>query len=125
MIRNTLILLSILLFSSCKKENIDYRDSFIGNYRCHETGSTWSLDTIYARYDTIVEIDITKSGDSSINILDVTVKINAAGIIEAGLYSVPNYHGFGGYFKNDSIFLDTFRGGLGGGTTLNYKGKKV
>ena len=103
------ILLSLLLIG-CKKENNvipDYRDKFIGDYKCSKTGVYHCGDSTFY-YDTTVIIAITKANDSLINILDVALKINANGEFGGGLYPVPAYHGFGGYLINDSVFFNTY-----------------
>lgn len=121
------ILLLLLLFISCKKENIetpDYRDKFVGDYQCNKTGIYHCGDSTFY-YDTTVIVTITKENDSLINILDAALKINTNGEFGGGLYPDSAYHGFGGYFINDSIFFNTYQGGLGCFTSLNYKGKKI
>ncbi len=122
-----LIVLLLLLFISCNKENnetLDYRDKFIGDYRCNKTGNYHCGDSTYY-YGTTEIVTITKANDSLINILDAILKINTNGNFGGGLYPDSAYHGFEGYFINDSIFFNTYQGGLGCFTSLNYKGKKI
>ena len=122
------LFLFFLILAACRKDVVDntkdYRETFIGNYTCHVTGAYGCmLDTNIIRYDTIVLVNITKYGDSSIFILNAILKINNNGEFGGGLYPGPAYHGFGGYFINDSIFFTTYQGGLGCHTILNYNGK--
>lgn len=122
-----LIVLLQLLFIGCNKENNDipdYRDKFIGKYQCNKTGNYHCGDSTYY-YDTTVIVTITKENDSLINILNAALKINTNGEFGGGLYPDSAYHGFGGYFISDSVFFNTYEGGLGCFTSLNYKGKKI
>jgi len=122
-----LIVLLLLLFIGCDKENNkipDYRDKFVGDYQCNKTGNYHCGDSTFY-YDTTVIVTITKENDSLINILDVALRINTNGEFGGGLYPDSAYHGFGGYFIIDSIFFNTYQGGLGCFTSFNYKGKKI
>jgi hypothetical protein len=98
--------------------------NLIGKYQCNKTGNYHYGDSTYY-FDTTVIVTITKENDSFINILDATLKINTNGEFGGGLYSDSAYHGFGGYFINDSVFFNTYQGGLCCFTSLNYKGKKI
>lgn len=122
-----LILLLLPVLSSCIKESKeipDYRDKFIGTYNCDKTGSYHCGDSTFY-YDTTMIVTITKENDSLINILDAVLNINSIGEFGGGIYPDSSYHGFGGYIVNDSIFFNTFQGGLGCFTSLNYIGKKL
>ncbi len=124
---NLLLVSLLLLLISCDKETNeipDYRDKFVGVYQCNKTGNYHCGDSTYY-YDTTEIVTITKENDSLINILDATLKINTNGEFGGGLYPDSAYHGFGGYFINDSINFNTYQGGLGCFTSLNYKGKKI
>jgi len=123
--KNILILFVIIFcFASCHKDDDnDYRNKFIGNYKCNKTGVFQCYNNT-ANFDTIVIVSVKKAGDSSIYILDATLKINTLGEFGGGLYPDSAYHGFGGFFSNDSIFFNTYQVGLGCFTSLDYKGEK-
>ena len=130
--RNILILFTILSLSCCEKDKdkTDYRNKYIGNYKCYGTGYFFSggyfgIPYTTTKDDTSVVVNITKSGDSLINILDAQLKLYNNGEFGGGLYPSPNYHGFYGHFNNDSIYFSTYQGGLGTGRILNYKGEKL
>lgn len=111
----------------CNKENNDtpdYRDKFVGDYQCNKTGFYHCGDSTFY-FDTNLIVTIYKENDSLINIMDATLKIKINGEFGGDLYPSPGYHGFGGFFVNDSIFFSTHQGGLGCFTKLNYKGKKI
>ena len=123
----SLIVLLLLIFMGCNKENNDapdYRDKFVGDYQCNKTGYYHCGDSTFY-FDTTLIVTICKENDSLINILDATLKINTNGEFGGGLYPDSVYHGFGGFFVNDSIYFNTYQGGLGCFTSLNYKGKKI
>ncbi|MDD2622090.1 MAG: hypothetical protein WC142_07045 [Bacteroidales bacterium] len=125
-----LCILSFLI--SCNKESKDYRDEFVGNYLCHQTGGCYTLDTTYPKIDTTLLVTVTKVEDSLITILNVTLKLNPIsgtfGVDENGyVIEYPGgsgYRIFKGYFSNDSIVFHTFGGGHGGGCNYDYKGIK-
>lgn len=128
----TQLVLLLLFCSSCKKPNkecnngtSDYRDKFVGNYQCSKTGVYHCGDSTFYHDTTTIIVTITKENDSLIHILDAILKINANGEFGGGLYPDTSYHGFGGYFINDSIFFDTYQGGLGCFTSFSYKGKRM
>ncbi len=130
--KNVALILVVLLLIGCNKENgenqvptDDYRDKFIGSYQCTKTGVYHCGDSIYHYEPVDLVVTVTKKHDSLINILDAVLKINKNGEF-GGLYpdSAPDYHGFGGYFINDSIFFNTHQGGLGCFTAFDYEGKK-
>jgi hypothetical protein len=116
-----------LILAVCSKDVVDnlkdYREKFSGNYTCHMTGAySCLLDTNIIRYDSNIIVNVSKCDDSSIIILDIAIKIEADGNFSSSV-PVLNYHGIGGYFINDSLIFNTFQGGLGCNTILNYNRK--
>ncbi|NVN96121.1 MAG: hypothetical protein HXX18_12660 [Bacteroidetes bacterium] len=122
------LLLIFLILVACRKDVVDntkdYREKFTGNYICRMTGAYGCmLDTNIIRYDSIVNVNISKCDDSAIKILDVAIKIEVDGNFSTTI-PVLNYRGIGGYFIKDSIIFNTYQGGLGCHTILDYIGKK-
>ncbi len=122
-----IILLPLIIINCCNdnKDIPDYRDKYIGDYQCNRTGGYFCGDIVSYYNDTTLIIAITPNKDSLINILDATLKINANGEFNSGLSPNSKYHGFGGYIINDSIFFNTYQGGLGCFVSFSYKGKKM
>jgi hypothetical protein len=120
------MVLTLLLMSRCDKDSNtpDYRDKYLGSYNCTKTGNYHCGDSNYYYYDTTEIVFVTKTGDSLINILDASVKIDSNGEFGKGLYPDPNYHLFSGHFIDDSIFFGLQQGPLGCFTRFNYKGIK-
>ena len=121
-----IIVLVLLFMLCCNKDNNtqDYRNKFLGSYYCTKTGNYYCGDSTY-HYDTTEVINVTKSSDSLINILEATLKLDLNGEFGGGLYPDPHYHLFDGYFKDDSIIFGLQDGLLGCFTRLNYKGIKL
>ncbi|MEJ5265647.1 MAG: hypothetical protein WHT29_10055 [Bacteroidales bacterium] len=124
----SIFIVVIIFFISCYKNDgditTDYRDKYIGSYNCHKVGSFW-CNSSSIPIDTMEIIDIIKNEDSSIIILNEKLKISIDGKFGGRSHPTPNYRIFDGYFTDDSIYFDTYQGGLGCFTTLNYKGKKI
>lgn len=121
-----LILFTIISISCCERFNceVDYRDDFIGTYQCSKEGQYHCGDsTIFI--DSIEVVNITKERDSMINIIDAILFIDESGGFGGGLYPDSAYHGFAGQIVGDSIFFNTYQGGLGCFTSLKYKGYKL
>jgi hypothetical protein len=106
-----------------QKEISDYRDKYLGEYWCRQTGMYHCGDST-AYYDTVVWVTVRKSGDSMIHLLNASIKLAANDTFGGGFYPDPAYHGIGGHFDADSVYFVTYKGGLGCGKLLTYEGKK-
>ncbi|MBP6335479.1 MAG: hypothetical protein KA444_08405 [Bacteroidia bacterium] len=125
-------LLTILVSTSCKKENAedvneDYRTAYAGNYSCQKLCTFWSIsqpqtDTSFNGSSSI-SIRIDPSTPNRIIVDSDTIAIDSSGSFN-GHYDPPAYNNYSIQITGDSIYLNTFSGGLGGGTTCNSKGKR-
>lgn len=87
-------ILLLLAFISCEK-TADYRDTYIGNYRCFflKTLIVWNsetdeshVDTLYFSNDTIIQIQKAEN-TNEIVFLDWNLRININGVIDSGYCS--------------------------------------
>lgn len=125
--KSGLLVAILFLVVGCNKEPLaDYRDYYTGTYVCDKSGyDLVNGDSTYNYYfDTVLPISVTKVNDSLIQILDATLKVDINGEFGGGLYPDPLYHSFQGYFVNDSIYFNTYQGGMGCFISFEYKGKK-
>ncbi|HOS17379.1 MAG TPA: hypothetical protein PKX15_10250 [Bacteroidales bacterium] len=109
------------------KKPVDYRDKWCGNYLCLKKQTSCSIDTACSTIESTEMINVSKVKDSLIKILNVTVKFNL-GTKNFGGSDYPdpesNYRVFQGHFSGDSIYISTYQGGLGFGTSCSYQGEK-
>ena len=129
------IIFLVMLFTACIekepepiiKKPVDYRDKWCGNYLCLKKQTSCSIDTACSTIESTEMINVSKVKDSLIKILNVTVKFNL-GTKNFGGSDYPdpesNYRVFQGHFSGDSIYISTYQGGLGFGTSCSYQGEK-
>ncbi len=121
--------LLVISFFSCKKDEKapDYRQPYIGTYSCLKTVYESPSNTTDS---TMVSIDVAMVGDSMIRLLGEEVRVSASGQIgvdatgSCNFYNLPAYRLFCGNFNPDSMYLQTWVGGLGTFTQTHYFGKK-
>lgn len=113
-----LYIICIFFISSCTWDGIDFRDQFTGNYNGIQTCTFWQLSQPSSTTTNNVTIEVKKDSETENGIIinGDTIQIN-----ESGSYSIfqGSSYGYSVQFKNDSLFIDTHSGGLGGGTYCN------
>ena len=126
--------ISILLLNACKKENsnlvpeIDFRQEFEGQYACNKLCTYWTLsqpqiDTLYNDTATLV-VTIDPSDPNKLIVGIDTIQIGSSGTY-SGFNNPIGYKNYSIEFRSDSVFLSTFQGGLGGGTTCSTTGVRA
>jgi hypothetical protein len=106
---------------------IDYRDAFTGTYYCHRLCTFWSIsqpqtDTVFNGYINITVSKLKGSANKLIVHKD-TIPVDSSGSF-SGFYEPPGFKNYYINFRSDSLFLNTFSGGLGGGTSCKVTGHK-
>lgn len=128
--RRLFFLMMPILLSSCEGEDIvdnptvDYRDGFVGNYSGWRYSSNWQMgQPTVVTYDGPDTYTVVAVGDSfiSLNGSD-SIPISPSGeFIQfsggSSFYSVI-------FVAPDSLKVTNNSGGLGGGGTTNFRGKK-
>jgi hypothetical protein len=130
------LILLLLLFFSCNKETEDYRDDFVGKYKCHylktltvynsESGESY-IDTINYSYDTIIQIQKAEN-NTEINFLDWNLRIQENGSIVTGYCIISDCMDCNTYplvFSSDSIHYFTQCGGHGSFFIYDLFGVKI
>lgn len=137
---NFILLLFVLVlgFIACEKEKlttsgggsttlIDYRDKYVGNYKCHKICTFWTLSQpqIDTTFNDTLSLEVKKHPVYSNKIIVGTdeIPMDTSGYY-TGYYNPSNYKNYAISFYNDSISISTFNGGLGGGTSCNTKGHR-
>ena len=122
-------LFSLFFIGCIEEENQNNnQNSYVGNYLCQKTENEYDMDSIYPTVTSTETVSITKVTDSLIGILDAKVKFNPqTKIFGSGWYPDPesDYRVLYGWFSNDSLYIETYKGGLAAGVNCNYKGKKI
>ncbi len=125
-------LFSLALWVACDKDpnpTTDNRDSYVGQYKLHQTGVIFS-GTDGLPVDTMIVVTVAKSGDANITLLDADIKVNSEGRFGAFntgdcvINPVSNYNVFCGYFKQDSLVFETYKGTATNGSQFMFKGIK-
>lgn len=110
-----------LLISSCRKDKVPH--PFAGTYDCTVGHLSWSLNGGYSNTSEQKEIEILLDGDS---VEVFGVKIHEDDIVYGeSHFSGYSYNYMNFRFEKDSIYISTFSGGMGGGTTTSYRGRKL
>ncbi len=111
----------VLLLTSCVKDKIEH--PFAGTYDCTVTHSYWDMTGANSSSSEQKKIEVLSSEDS---IEVVGVKIHEDEI-EYGksFFFGYSYNHMNFRFEKDSIYISTFSGGLGGGSTVSYAGRKI
>ena len=111
----------ILLLSSCTKEQVEH--PFAGDYACNVTHSYTDMTGANSSSIDQETIDVILSQDS-IEVFGVKLHEDDVEYGQPFFYgSSYNYMSF--HFENDSIYMSSFSGGLGGGSTTTYAGRKI
>ncbi|MBP7102667.1 MAG: hypothetical protein KBA86_05405 [Bacteroidales bacterium] len=113
----------IIFFFSCEK---DYLNEYVGDFLCQKIENEYDRDSIYPTVISNETVSITKVNDSLIGILGAKVKFNPQTKTFGGWYpdAETNYRVLYGWFSNDSIYIETSKGGLAAGIDCYYKGIK-
>lgn len=119
-------LVSLLFISSCNKD--DHRDKYIGEWYFKVKISEVNTDSIGYFFDTTYyylgnidyatsdnEIEINYSNNSS-----VSLEVDQNG----ELSNFPTHYCYGSFVRLDSIYIDFYWGGQGGGTSHIIAGNK-
>lgn len=115
----TLILLSIFL-ASCVSDKLEH--PFAGTYDCEVTHHYWDINGS-SSYST-------EQKDLFVSLKNDSIEILGYKIAQDELqYGQSYFFGFSYNhttirFEQDSVFISSFSGGLGGGTSTSYKGRK-
>ena len=130
--------ISLMLFEACLKDKamvqpdssvpvVDYRDAYIGTYHGKRLCTYWTISQpqVDTPFNGAINISVTKHPDliNSLIVESDTIPIDSAGTY-SGFYQPQGYHNYSIAFRNDSVLISNFAGGLGGGTTCNTVGKK-
>lgn len=116
------IIFLLFLFACKREENFKYE----GTYSVKKYCTFFALNQgTTVTCDTVLDIEI-QSGSfkNQYIVLGYKIKVDNNGSFTAVPYEVGGYKFFSVSFINDSIAISTFDGGLGGGTTCNYNGRK-
>lgn len=125
------VMLAFISLISCKKDSgsftpipLDLRNNWIGSYFCNRENTFWMMGQ-----PNLVTMDTLT--------LTVTKDPDTAGYLWVGQFRfwpdtsghfITSGNGFRYWeiqFRNDSLYLNTANGGLGGGNITHYIGKKV
>lgn len=131
------VFIFLFLLEACTKDKatdqpfaipvVDYRDTYTGNYNCTRLCTFWSISQPQTEttFYSAINISVTKHPvlTNSLIVENDTIPIDSAGTF-SGFYNPPAYHNYSIVFRSDSVFINSFSGGLGGGTTCNTIGKK-
>ncbi|REJ81926.1 MAG: hypothetical protein DWQ44_13495 [Bacteroidetes bacterium] len=133
------LILQLIFISGCTKNNveeiktdnpviaIDYRDNFAGSYSGVKLCTFWTLSqpgidtTFYGSF--MLNVNKDPLYQNKIIIGNDTISIDSSGSYN-GYNNPPAYRNYSITFRNDSVFLSTYSGGLGGGYTCSFSGKK-
>ena len=119
---SAIILISFfLIISSCSKDKVQH--PFAGSYDCTVNHSYWDMTGNNSSSISYEIVDVLLIEDS---IEVFGARVHADSIVEGQSYffgGSSNYMSF--QFKNDSIYTSHFSGGLGGGSSTSYAGKKI
>jgi hypothetical protein len=123
------LMMPVLLFS-CEEEDVvddsiaDYRDEFVGNYAGWRHSSNWLMgQPTIVTYDGSDTYTVVAVGDSFIS-------LNGSDSIPIGPDGeFSQFSGGSSFFSiqfsaPDSLHVTNSSGGLGGGSTTNFNGKK-
>lgn len=120
------LILHLFLFSllaiSCTRDQ-GYRNQYVGTYQCVRNCSTWMMNQPTTYSTTYPVIDVRKDPNSRNGII---IDNDTLLLDENGTYSINqgSSYGYSIQFRNDSIFIQTRHGGLGGGTNCQTTGVK-
>jgi hypothetical protein len=122
-----LIFIFIIVFS-CKKEDTNYRDAYLGTWEFIVNRTEFNTDSIgYYYHDSINYVGEIVYGelDNEILIKYTTENSITLNIGEDGeLSDFPTHYCSGDFLSSDSLHLYLRWGGLGGGTTHQIEGFK-
>jgi hypothetical protein len=124
----TTIFVGIILFSSCRKKTIDFRDKYCGSWNNTVEVIKFNFDSIgQHERDTISFIGVINraSADEKINIQylpdsSITLTVDESGI----LTGFPNSHCNGKFIEEIKIHLYLRWGGMGGSMECTLSGTK-
>ncbi|MFT5780148.1 MAG: hypothetical protein ACI837_003109 [Crocinitomicaceae bacterium] len=118
-----IFIFSIVLHASCSKEKVQH--PYAGTYDCSVINSSWSMtggggggsSTEQLTFELLLIED-------SIDVLGAKVAVDEIAYGKSFFFGYSsNYISFN--FEKDSIFISRHSGGLGGGSTTSYAGRKI
>ncbi len=122
------VLLGLLIIISCKKEPLDYRNKFIGDWEFKVERTEFNTDSIgYYYHDSLTYFGQIKYGNNDDEILieySIDNSIYLAIDRENELSDFPTYYCGGEFYGHEKIHLYLRWGGLGGGITHIVDGEK-
>lgn len=111
---------------SCKKWYLeDFRLDIAGTYYGNRHSESWLMGYPTTVRDTMIYVVVELWGDSSVLVDGKEHKMDTGGYFVA-ITQFPGWYVFNGNFdtNTDSLFLYTASGGLGGGSSSSFKGRK-
>lgn len=130
---NQILLISfvLILYSSCKKDPVDYREKYCGNWNFETKfydqtypGDNNKVDTIY-NYEGVIWYD--SAGKVNIKFREdyiITVKVSLEGEITDNIIK-DNETANGKFTNHDSLFIDLKSNGFNFASTQLIYGKKI
>lgn len=126
-----LILFVLILYSSCKKDPVDYREKYCGDWNFETKfydqtypGDNNDVDTIY-NYEGVIWYD--SAGKVNIKFREdyiITVKVSLEGEITDNIIR-DNEIANGEFINHDSLFIDLRSGGYNFASRQFIYGKKI
>lgn len=115
-----LVFILMIASYSCTKDKIQH--PVVGNYNCIVTHISQDItgNSSSSTYNDV--FSVTQEGDS-VNVSNHKLHVNDVEYGKNYFYGFSFYQ-FSFRFEVDSIFISTFSGGLGGGTSTNWIGGK-
>lgn len=120
-LRIHLFLFSLLAISCTRDQG--YRNQYVGTYQCVRNCSTWMINqpTTYSTSYSVIEVRKDPHSRNGVIINNDTMLLDNNGSYS---YSEGYYYGYSIHFRNDSLFIQTRSGGLGGTTNCLTSGVK-
>lgn len=123
-----LLAITVLLIpqGSCKKWYLeDYRMDIAGTYYGNRHSESWLMGYPTTRHDTMIYVVVELWGDSSVLVNGEELQMDTGGYFVT-ISQFPGWYVFDGRFdpNTDSLFLHSASGGLGGGSSTSFKGRK-
>ncbi len=127
--KNLILIAALFLCcTACKKEKPLLAIDYSGDYLTLKTKETQYFGEPSRSHDTIEIVHVTVIDTSHIQIFDLKLTFDSETKkfqMNSTLNQETIYRYFTGYFVEDSIYISSFIGGLSGGTSIRYKGKKI
>lgn len=116
-----ILALSTIFLASCVSDQLEH--PFAGTYDCEVTHHYWDINGTNTFSTEVKHISVTLSNDS-VEVLGSKIAQDELEYGQSYFFGV-SYNHMTVRFEPDSIFISSFSGGLGGGTSTSYKGRKL